>query len=92
MPEGQDNELSGLHVVVDVVLDSIQLQAAKFWVTPRRAFIANSWLEGEQLDAFTKILRDGARRRRTIASPPFRRAFELCECSRSYLYDEHKTQ
>ena len=89
MPERKDHNFPRNDVVVDVVANTIKLEAAKLGILSRRAALPDARLQSEQLGGSFKVFGDRTRRGRSVGGPPHGRSFELSKCSRRDFNGEH---
>ena len=92
MPECNDDKLSVQNLVVDVIPNSGQIQAAQLGVAHRTRPRTNPRLAREQGNRFLKIDADGVRRRRSVLCPPRCGGGKLYRGPGSYLNGEHVAQ
>jgi hypothetical protein len=90
MPERENYNLSGKDVVVDVVANTIKLEAAQLGILSRGAALPDAGLKSEQLGGSLEVFGDRAGSCGSVGSPPFSSSFKLRERSWRDFDGEHR--
>lgn len=90
MPERENHNLAGKDVVVDVVADTIKLEAAQLGILAGSAALADARLQSEQPGSSLKVLGNRTRRGRSIDSPPLGRTLKLGKRARRDFDGKHR--
>ena len=92
VPERKNDYFARMHVVVDVVANAIELEAAKIGILAGCAALADARLNGEELRCSLEVVGYGSGCRRSIRGPPSCCSFKLDQCPRRDFDGKHGRQ